>query len=969
MVSASGQRCITNAPQTTRPDIGCPSGDWTLIGGQCQTTVQAKEIRTTVDRVQYEVPYKVRVAPFTAQVRIAPYTETVRVAPFTETVTQTYTRRQRYCAQYDTEFGTGCLRWAYRNVKETVTETVDAYNYKTRDVYHYETVDAYNYETRTRWECCKSVVREETVTVNKIKKRDPTRTCPATYTLDTNTNHCKRPAGTKLGKGTLKCKSSAWTLDSINGSCSRSLPSDVRYSCNEGDTEVTPRATPPLCSGYVCPNSHELDSSTTLPICVRYICADGYQLDSLPVGSTKTTRTCSLLPDDSESEPSLSYTHEIGGRWDGDVECDRSGLVLGVHTMVSPDSVLMPSGGTPFVIIPGTAGRLCIDASPDHTLIAVIVGAATELGCAAVTIGGAALLTKLSGGTLAAYLAAHPGAITIAQSVCTSLVGGAIDTLLPAPFGGKPDLVIAPPGSQLGIGRPPVRHDGDVECDPSGLLHGVHAMVLPDSALLPSGGSPFVVIPGTAGRTAGSLCFSAMPRNPVIVFVEQVLGNTVCSAIEFGSEALVRRFTKGTLQNFVDDNRNSMVVLNTGCAGFVAGTSSAILPDPIGRRADAVVRLPTTTEGQPKQDTDDDQDKTDAQTEPSVSITGGGGVTEGGRVTFTVSATPVPTVPLTVDVSVTSSGDFGVTTGSRQVTISTSGTGSLTVTTADDSTNESDGSVTVTVDDGSGYTVPQAASSASVAVTDDDNPSSTSPSISISGGSAVTEGATASFTLAASPAPSAAVTVNINVTSIGGFATTGAQTVTIPTTGSTTLNVPTIADSVDELDGSVTVVVAAGTGYSVGSSSTATVTVSDDDTAAPQSSLADVSFTAPSGGTSASLNGRGPFLARVTFTPGAPVVPLQLPGACGTVGTVTYQLVNFVTGNPLGNGLAFDATTRTIAGTPTTSWNGIYRLVVTDAGGTADARADKAGFVFQLSVHTGYVATTNTSVDCTDPAT
>ncbi|WP_428117648.1 hypothetical protein [Candidatus Poriferisodalis sp.] len=38
-------------------------------------------------------------------------------------------------------------------------ETVDAYNYETRDVFNYETVDAYNYEPQTRWECCRSVIR------------------------------------------------------------------------------------------------------------------------------------------------------------------------------------------------------------------------------------------------------------------------------------------------------------------------------------------------------------------------------------------------------------------------------------------------------------------------------------------------------------------------------------------------------------------------------------------------------------------------------------------------------------------------------------------------------------------------------------------------------------------------------------------------------------------------------------------
>ena len=341
MVSASGQRCITNAEHTTQPT---------------KKTVQVEETRTTVDEVRYEVSYTVRVAPFTAririapytetvrvapftaqvriapytetvrvapftaQVRIAPYTETVRVAPFTETITQTYTRRQRYCAQYDTEFGTGCIRWSYRNVTETVTETVDAYNYERRDVYHYETVDAYNYEkrdvyhyetvdaynyekrdvyhyetvdaynyeTRTRWECCKSVTREETVMVDRV-----VRTCPSTYALDTNTNHCKRPAGTDLGSGSPVCPDSTWILNSTDRSCSRILPGVVRYGCHEGDTEISPATTPPTCRTYTCPTDHQLDLTGSPPACFQYVCSDGYELDSTTSVPTCVRHTCS----------------------------------------------------------------------------------------------------------------------------------------------------------------------------------------------------------------------------------------------------------------------------------------------------------------------------------------------------------------------------------------------------------------------------------------------------------------------------------------------------------------------------------------------------------------------------------------------------------------------------------------------------------------------------------------------------
>ncbi len=109
------------------------------------------------------------------------------------------------------------------------------------------------------------------------------------------------------------------------------------------------------------------------------------------------------------------------------------------------------------------------------------------------------------------------------------------------------------------------------------------------------------------------------------------------------------------------------------------------------------------------------------------------------------------------------------------------------------------------------------------------------PEVSITAGSTVTEGSNATFTLAASPAPSAALQVNVNVTSSGDYGVTaGSQTVTIGTSGTATFTVATSGDSTDEPDGSVTVTLAAGTGYDLDSSaSTATVAITDDDNPLP----------------------------------------------------------------------------------------------------------------------------------------
>ncbi len=108
------------------------------------------------------------------------------------------------------------------------------------------------------------------------------------------------------------------------------------------------------------------------------------------------------------------------------------------------------------------------------------------------------------------------------------------------------------------------------------------------------------------------------------------------------------------------------------------------------------------------------------------------------------------------------------------------------------------------------------------------------PAISISGGKAVTEGTAASFTVTASPAPTSPLTVNLTVADAAGsdFVATGnegSQTVTVPTSGTTTYTVATKGDSTDEPSGPVTVTVASGSGYTVGSPSSATVKVNDDD--------------------------------------------------------------------------------------------------------------------------------------------
>ncbi len=227
----------------------------------------------------------------------------------------------------------------------------------------------------------------------------------------------------------------------------------------------------------------------------------------------------------------------------------------------------------------------------------------------------------------------------------------------------------------------------------------------------------------------------------------------------------------------------------------------------------------------------DDDDPT-----PEVTISGGSAVTEGESATFILTASPAPSSAISVRVMIADSGSFATNgqTGSKKVTIGTGGTASLTVTTTNDNADEPDGTITATVEAGTGYSAGSPGS-ASVTVRDDDDPT---PEITISGGNAVTEGGSATFTLTASPAPSSgSVFVKVTVSDSGNFAVigqTGSRRVTIDTGGTASLTVTTANDRADETDGTITATVEAGTGYSAGSRNSDSVTVRDDDDPTPE---------------------------------------------------------------------------------------------------------------------------------------
>ena len=233
------------------------------------------------------------------------------------------------------------------------------------------------------------------------------------------------------------------------------------------------------------------------------------------------------------------------------------------------------------------------------------------------------------------------------------------------------------------------------------------------------------------------------------------------------------------------------------------------------------------------------------QQEPAVTVSAGTSpVTEGADASFTLTATPPPAADLAVNVTVAADGDYGITAGSRTVTIPPTGSATLTLATTGDATDEPDGSVSVTVNDAAGYTVGDPASD-TVAVRDDDVPVVTIAADAAS----VTEGASASFTLTANPVPAAPLAVSVTVATDGEYGiTAGTQTVTLPTTGSATLTLATTDDTTDEPDGSATVTVQTGSGYTVGTPASGTVAVRDDDLPPPVVTIAAKAASVTEGG-------------------------------------------------------------------------------------------------------------------------
>ena len=206
-------------------------------------------------------------------------------------------------------------------------------------------------------------------------------------------------------------------------------------------------------------------------------------------------------------------------------------------------------------------------------------------------------------------------------------------------------------------------------------------------------------------------------------------------------------------------------------------------------------------------------------------------VTEGMALRFTLTASRAPGADLTVSITLHESGAMLAESAPREVTIAAgSTTASLAVETVGDKQHEPNSIVTATVTGGTGYTVGTRAA-AEVEVHDDDGPRS-APAVTITAVESAPPGGTAEFAVLAQPAPAADLTVNVRVT-VTPAPSPGAtgvelRTVTIRAGESTaTLAVTAPGGS------TVSAMLEAGMGYTVGTSSAATATISGSAVASP----------------------------------------------------------------------------------------------------------------------------------------
>ncbi len=294
-----------------------------------------------------------------------------------------------------------------------------------------------------------------------------------------------------------------------------------------------------------------------------------------------------------------------------------------------------------------------------------------------------------------------------------------------------------------------------------------------------------------------------------------------------GEDYTIVGCTSSTCSVTLPANRHSaLITISVNNDGIDEGTETIVFTLQDGRRYTVIEDRRTTT----FRITDDD-------TRGLAFRRRWADVDEGGSETYTVKLRSQPTAAVTVNIT---SNNKDVTVDKPSLTFTTSNWNAaqtVRVSAAQDSDAADDTATLTYTTSGGDYGGANALSiDRPIRVDDDDTANPIAPQlprISLTGGAAVTEGGGASFTVNANPAPTARISVNVEVYEPPGqdFVAAnqeGVRTVTLNAGAtSATFTVPTVNDGTDEDDGAVQVYVTDGTGYVADQG--AAVTVRDDD--------------------------------------------------------------------------------------------------------------------------------------------
>ena len=236
--------------------------------------------------------------------------------------------------------------------------------------------------------------------------------------------------------------------------------------------------------------------------------------------------------------------------------------------------------------------------------------------------------------------------------------------------------------------------------------------------------------------------------------------------------------------------------------------------------------------------------------QPRLWVQGGDPVNEGDAAQFTVSASPAPAADdsLTFHYTVIQRGGYVAAgeLGRKEATIGNSGRATITVPTVGNDTDDADGEIFVTLNNGEGYTA-SSDRSASVEVRDNDN-----PEVSFADDPAtatVSEGdGTYDVVVNLVPAPHAATTIRYQIGgvaeagedfTIGGLSNGFGSVWVGPGSSSVNILVRLINDRESEQEDFLDIYLRAGEGYVVGAPSRYTLTITDNDGPGAQFAKAD----------------------------------------------------------------------------------------------------------------------------------